>query len=378
MSEKSGAPVEWMRAVMWLIVRLVLYGALVYGAVIFVARLRVVIMFLLLAGTLAYVMRPIAGWMSRKYILVPRRCSMHVRRIVTTFYVLVMLFVGTWYAARLTSGPFVRELKAVTDNWGTGQPDDLRPKLDKLADDANAWYGEHVPLQWRQRLEQQASMNVVFQQAQKASADWVAKVLERIGTLLHYVVELVLLPVMAFYLALDSKRIKHEFAAVLPRRRRREVFRIIHQFNQIMYSYVVGQAILCALAGVVVGVGLALLGVKYPLMLGLLAGFTRAIPIIGPIIGGIPIVLLVFATKGLGTALGVLAFFSFLHFAESKFIMPKLIGDRMNLHAVVVIVVLLIGQEFGGLVGMFFGPPVASLLRLLIRTYWIRKRVEQA
>src|SRR5207237_5555732 len=142
-----------------------------------------------------------------------------------------------------------------------------------------------------------------------------------------------------------------------------------------------GQFILCLLAGLVVGVGLACLHVKYPMILGVLAGITRAIPIIGPILGGIPIILLTVVTKGVPVALAVLAFFTLLHFAESKFIMPLLIGDRMELHPVIIIVVLIVGGELGGiliggqlgaLLGMFFAAPLASIARVIIRRYWLR------
>jgi predicted PurR-regulated permease PerM len=53
--------------------------------------------------------------------------------------------------------------------------------------------------------------------------------------------------------------------------------------------------------------------------------------------------------------------------------MPKIIGDRMDLHAVVIIVVLLIGQEFGGLLGMFFAPPLAAIVRVIIRRYFLHR-----
>ena len=65
-----------------------------------------------------------------------------------------------------------------------------------------------------------------------------------------------------------------------------------------------------------------------------------------------------------------------MHFAESKFIMPYLLGDRLELHPVVIIIVLLVGGEFGGLLlggsigallGMFFAAPIAALLRVIIR-----------
>src|SRR5205823_1586481 len=141
---------------------------------------------------------------------------------------------------------------------------------------------------------------------------------------------------------------------------------------RIMHSFVIGQAILCVLAGIVVGLLLAIIGVPYALTLGVLAGVTRAIPIIGPILGGIPIILLTLVTAGLPKALLVLTIFTVMHFVESKFVMPWLIGERMNLHPVVIIIVLLIGQEFGGLLGMFFAAPIAALIRVIVRRYYLR------
>ena len=128
----------------------------------------------------------------------------------------------------------------------------------------------------------------------------------------------------------------------------------------------------------VVFVGLSLIHMNYALILGLLAGFTRAIPIIGPIIGGIPIILLAALTQGPVTALKVLAFFSLLHLVESKLLMPKFIGHRIHLHAAVVIIVLLIGAEFFGLLGMFLAAPLAAIGRILINYYVIRPRRQAA
>ena len=108
-------------------------------------------------------------------------------------------------------------------------------------------------------------------------------------------------------------------------------------------------------------------------VLAVLAGVTRAIPIIGPIIGGIPIIMLVALQfpNNLMVAVHVLIFFSALHFIESKLILPILIGERVKLHPVTVIVVLLLGVEFFGLFGMFLAPPVAAIIRVALHRYWI-------
>jgi len=135
---------------------------------------------------------------------------------------------------------------------------------------------------------------------------------------------------------------------------------------------------------VIVGAGLAVIGVQYAFVLAVLAGITRAIPIVGPIIGGIPIILITYVDDpvyGMVKALWVLAFFTFMHFAESKVIMPWIIGERMELHPIVIITVLLVGGEvgtillgstIGTLLGMFFAPPVTAILRVMIRRYILK------
>lgn len=357
---------NWPNATVRLVLRLALISGLLAGGVYVIFRLKVIIISLLIAGTLAYVMRPLATWIARKRILVPKGPDMHKRRVVATLHVLFLMFFCGYYAIRFMVNPFVAEVQNVSDNWDAYQKQFLQYKAD-----FTAWYDAKVSPEARRWVEEQLKGQQEGDFASQAAA-WLGGTAKKVGEWAHYIVEIVLLPVLAFYFAIDSKKLKHEFLALVPRRGRREVLRVIHDFNQIMVSFIIGQAILCTLAGVFIGLLLLVMGVKYPLMLGLLAGITRAIPIIGPIIGGIPIVLMVLLTKGVGLAVLVLVLFTVLHFAESKFLLPWLIGERMELHPVVVIIVLLIGQEFGGLLGMFFAAPVAALARVIVRRYLLR------
>jgi predicted PurR-regulated permease PerM len=89
-----------------------------------------------------------------------------------------------------------------------------------------------------------------------------------------------------------------------------------------------------------------------------LAATTRVIPVIGPILGGVPIIVLT-ALDDWRKAVVVLVLFTLMHLLESKVVMPRLIGYRIKLHPAVVIIVLLIGAEFFGMWGMFLAAPVA-------------------
>ncbi len=357
----------WIRVISRMFWRCTLYSAIIVASVYVLFRLKLVLVYLFVAAIIAYVMRPMAGWVAHRKLVLTRRKPLHVRRVEATLWVLILIFVGGGYGARLLATPFVSEVQKVFKHW-----DEYKGKFDKYSSDFTDWYSMHVKPEWREKIEAAVKKNSATETIQNRITEWIGTIARHTGEVLHNVVEIVLLPVLAFYFALDSKKLKHELVGTLPRPWRREWLRMTHAFNQIMYSFVAGQAILCTLAGVFVGLVLLCLRVPYATTLGVLAGLTRAIPIIGPIIGGIPIILLTLVTNGLGTALFVLAVFTFMHFAESKFIMPMLIGDRMELHPVVIIVVLLIGQEFGGLLGMFFAAPIAAIIRVIVRRYWLK------
>ncbi|HEU4752261.1 MAG TPA: AI-2E family transporter, partial [Armatimonadota bacterium] len=97
------------------------------------------------------------------------------------------------------------------------------------------------------------------------------------------------------------------------------------------------------------------------------------IPVIGPLLGGIPIVLLS-ALQDWQKGVGVLIVFTLMHLLESKVVMPRIIGYRIQLHPAVVIIVLLIGAEFFGMWGMFLAAPVAAVARVLFQHFFVRSQ----
>ena len=396
MSPLTGRAENTANALWRFLLRLVIIGAVCFACY----RLRNIITTIFIAAIIAYVLNPLVDWLCRQEGFVQAhnvvahlgmqakvayrrvflkqrathegrvRIQRHVLRVYASLYVFVFALFGLWQGTRLIITPFVAELRVATS---PGNVEDMRANIEERLRE----YDEDAP-EWRSsdKIREQIKKIDFSKMAQTLAAEAGQKVLESAKN----IVEIVVLPVLAFYFLIDGRKLKHEFVALVPRRHIRETVRMVNEFNRIMEAFVKGQVILCALAGVVVGAGLALLHVRYPFVLGVLAGVTRAIPIIGPIIGGIPIVLLTLVTKGPGTALGVLGFFTLLHFVESKFVMPMLIGDRMELHPIIIIVVLIAGGEIGGLMiggtigsllGMFFAAPLASIARVMVRRYWL-------
>lgn len=192
-------------------------------------------------------------------------------------------------------------------------------------------------------------------------------VARKAGAWLGQLVEFVFVPLLAFYFLTDAGRVREQMLSFFPPLRRTRVLRYASGANEIMRRYIYGQFILCLIAWVVVTLALALLGVKGFLLLGLIAGISRAIPVLGPVVGGIPVLGAVFFSDQCSWAFwGVLVGFTALHLFESKYLMPRILGDSIDIHPVLVIVSLLIGYELMGLAGMFFAPPLVAVIRFLI------------
>ncbi len=332
---------------------------LLFGIGYFVYRVRAVIVAVLLAAVLTYAILPLVDFLCRYHVRGMKRRTQRVVATILVFIVMISLSVSFMLAFFGQIGVEVTGLKS---NFGS-----YVAQLDEMMSGIRAWYGTLSP-----DLQKLLSTDNLGKLQERVISFCTAAVSKTVDWLGH-VVELILIPVLAFYFTLDSRSLKREFVALAPRRARREALAILHEINCVMRSYVIGQIILCVIAGVVVGGVLSMVGMPYVILLSILSGVTRAVPIIGPIIAGVVIVLLA-TIKSPMLGLYMLIFFSILHFVESKFIMPKLIGHRMELHPALVIIVLLIGAEFFGVLGMFLAAPVAAIIRTLIRYYIIKPK----
>lgn len=122
-----------------------------------------------------------------------------------------------------------------------------------------------------------------------------------------------------------------------------------------------GQLIICCINGTLTGIGLAIFGVDFSLLLGIIAGVLSIVPIFGTIISTIPAVLLGLV-QGPVTAFLVLAWILFVHFCDTNFFTPKIVGSSSNLHPVVIIFALLAGQYCAGVLGLILAVPVTSVV----------------
>jgi predicted PurR-regulated permease PerM len=186
----------------------------------------------------------------------------------------------------------------------------------------------------------------------------------------------VLLFVMAFYW-LTSR--EHSLALLLllsPKTTRQRVHDIWNDIEVRLGAYVRGQAILMITIGVTSYVSLLLLRVPYAPALALIAGLTEAIPLVGPLLGAVPAVIVAFTVSPV-TGLLVAAIYGVIQMLENNVLVPRIMSSNVGLNPLVIIIAIVAGSTLNGIVGAILAIPLAGALQVLAQHIWLTPSLAQ-
>jgi predicted PurR-regulated permease PerM len=174
---------------------------------------------------------------------------------------------------------------------------------------------------------------------------------------------------IAAFILLDLSKI-HGFArGVIPAGYRTDYDVIVAGIDRGLSGVIRGQLLICLVNGILTYIGLRIFGVKYDLILALVAAVLSLIPIFGSILSTIPIVLAALVSTDTGVDIARAIFITLwiigIHFLEANFLNPKIIGTAAKIHPVLVIFALVLGEHSYGLVGALLAVPVASVVQVL-------------
>jgi len=325
-------------------------------------RVRGVIVTVLIALVMAYILRPLVNLLCGVGASVRGR-TCRLPRSAATGIVFVLLGLALWSMWAVSADSISHQVSEFQRHWP-----EYRAAVVRYATHFEA-YRQGLPPTLRKALDSWAGgIGGTVSGGLQRSLGITAKGF-------NILVELFLIPILAFYFLADGPGIRKQALFFVPRRYLAWVDHMLVRSDDAFQRYVRGQVILCSIAFVVVTIGLWALGIDFYLLLGLLAGVARAIPVIGPVISAIPIGIVVALAMSTGTAVWVVLLFSLLHLLESKLLMPAILGRQLRIHPVLILVSLLIGAKVGGLIGMFLAAPVLAVIRTLVAEH--REAAEQ-
>ncbi|MBR6525477.1 MAG: AI-2E family transporter [Clostridia bacterium] len=174
-------------------------------------------------------------------------------------------------------------------------------------------------------------------------------------------------PVLGYYFLRDREMFSYQASLLIPLRHRTSMLEAVQDMRRETGAYLRSQVLVALCVGGLTAAGLALAGVPAWLVLGLLMGVCEIIPYIGPIIGGIPVVLFGMS-KGMGTMLWALLITLIVQQLEGMVIAPRMMAGATGLHPVHVLLLLTLGSMLFGIWGLLFSIPVFICLRAALRT----------
>ena len=176
---------------------------------------------------------------------------------------------------------------------------------------------------------------------------------------------LLLAPFLAFFILKDSHKIAKRFMLLVPNSVFEMVLDLQYQINRQLGQFIRARFVEAFIVGIVTFIGLSLISFPFASLLGGFAALTNLIPYIGPIIGGVPALIIAlvnhYETWDLTLVIGV---YMVAQFIDAGILVPLLVARIVNLHPVTVVLLIILGGQFMGILGMIISIPVANALKV--------------
>ena len=187
--------------------------------------------------------------------------------------------------------------------------------------------------------------------------------------LLGWLANLVLIPVVSFYLLRDWDLMMAKVRRLLPRHRADQVVALSGECHEVLGAFLRGQLLVMVALGVIYASGLMLVGLELGLLIGMIAGLAAIVPYMGFVIGiGAAMIAGLFQFGvDFYPLLGIAVVFMVGQALEGMVLTPMLVGDRIGLHPVAVIFAILAGGELFGFTGVLLALPAAAVIMVLLR-----------
>ncbi len=193
-------------------------------------------------------------------------------------------------------------------------------------------------------------------------------ILEAPKLLASFIEWIFIVPLFSFFLMKDLGGFKKLILRIVPNSIFERFYYLSHQFNKQLGDYIFAKFIEASLVGLMVLSGLLFFNVRFAVILALVAAVTNIIPYVGPILGSVPALLFAMAEYGLSAKTGFIGILLLgANAVDIAIIFPVLVSKIVNLHPVVVVVSVILGSQYFGVVGMIISIPFATALKLIMQ-----------
>ena len=319
-------------------------------------------------GVLAYVLSPMVERLARVMPFRQRR-----RELARTLSILIVYIVGLGTLA----GAGAMIVPAVISE-ATEFVENIPSYVEQARRQAEVWterYRERVPEDVQQRID--AATDDAGNSLGAVGQAMLSRTFGILRNTFALVFGYIIIPFWLFYILKDRHKIGPAIKEWFPPGLAADVDQVIRICQRVLGSYIRAQLTLGLFIGVVTTVGLFLLDIQFFLILGIIAGVTELIPVIGPILGALPALIVVLATEPEKFWI-VLIFYVAVQQLENAVLVPRIQGSAVDMHPALIIVLLVIAQQVAGFGGMIVAVPVVAVTRDVFKYVYRRLQEREA
>ncbi|OGZ33232.1 MAG: hypothetical protein A3I88_01265 [Candidatus Portnoybacteria bacterium RIFCSPLOWO2_12_FULL_39_9] len=323
----------------------ILRVVLILLGLVFLYLIRDVLIIVFVAVIIAAAVNGPASWLSRR----------GVPRILGVIFIYLLIFFVLALIIYLILPPLAEQIKQLTVVF---------PEyMEKLGFNFKDW--------WQRYQESGEKLDNILGQINERLAQAASGVFTTTIGIFGGLFSALIILVISLYLSVQEKGIKKFLMSLTPAQHQAYISDLVYRIQIKMGGWLRGQLLLMIIVGLLIFFGLFFLGVKYALVLALLAGLLEVIPYVGPIIAAVPAVILAFFQMPF-LALLVILLYVVIQQLENYLIVPLVMRRAVGLNPVVIIVAMLVGVKLAGIIGLILSVPIAAAIAEFLKD--IRKK----
>ena len=210
------------------------------------------------------------------------------------------------------------------------------------------------------------SLTELFESWTKESTQWF---IDRGAALIgQTLTSIFIVPFLTFLLLVEGRSIRKNFFQLAPNRYFESFFLVSTEIFTAISGYIRAKLFEAVLVGLIVSIGITLIHGPFALILGVFAGLTNILPYIGPFLGAIPGILITAFDPTLShLSFSITTVYLAANVIDATLIFPIVVANLVNLHPLILVVSVAVGQQYYGLIGMLISIPVATALKVIFR-----------
>lgn len=302
---------------------------------------REIINLILISAILAYVLKPLRDSIRRRLKITRRKATLIVMLSICLIIALIFIILIPKLVREMGNSVYIIEdfSNYIKDFKNSMKFLDKSPIASTIYDDLEVKFWGYV---------MELSRNLI---------NWIIEFANNL-------IAIAIIPIISYYFLSDGEKISNKMYLLIPKEKRIVTKRIIEDINLLLERYIVSQILLSIATGVMCLILFVVIDLRFAILLSIINAVFNIVPYFGAFFGGIPAVIVGFMdspTKAIWAVIGILI----IQQIEGNILAPKVTADSTNIHPLVIIILLLIGERMFGVFGMIMAVPLGVIIKVI-------------